>query len=373
MNYSFITEIIAPSIGLVTATSLYVAPLSAVNKAQKTTELNIFALACQPICCLAWVLYACMLRGTVLNAMFVLGSNFPGVILGFYFVSKVFRLSDLQDNHIRMINIVVGVGLVLDIIGLAIGTIFLRDAGDLQLRSTIAGALAITVLLIFYAAPLSILYRVIKTRDASAFSKTQAGTTIVNALVWLVFGLCIGDPIIWSPNVLAVINGTIQLYCCMTMSSSKSELELELPPEKPKKNANVGPSDQDPCISPVATDNQSDCDSTTASFHYQKLSGFGTPMREGSVGSLLSFDAGMTDKEVDAFLNDDPASGRSTRGNTTPVRASKLGTNATTIVSPSAVKIEGDHPDVDSDLESEHEEEVEGADAKEVIVEEQEL
>lgn len=69
------------------------------------------------------------------------------------------------------------------------------------------GLCSIAILVVFYAAPLSALMKVIKSRDASLFNTPLLIASFINACLWTYygyFGLQNPDVYIWGPNSVGV-------------------------------------------------------------------------------------------------------------------------------------------------------------------------
>jgi solute carrier family 50 protein (sugar transporter) len=65
----------------------------------------------------------------------------------------------------------------------------------------------------FYGSPLSVLALVLRSRNAESFDTLLSLTQGINCVLWLVYGIFIGDGYIWGPNSLGFLVAVMQLFC----------------------------------------------------------------------------------------------------------------------------------------------------------------
>lgn len=92
----------------------------------------------------------------------------------------------------------------------AVGTL-----GDLQPDhlKKLWGFTANAILLIFYAAPLSTVLEVVRTRSSATLNLPLSVMNVVNGSLWLVYGLAIDDLFIAVPNGVGAVLGVV--YCIL--------------------------------------------------------------------------------------------------------------------------------------------------------------
>lgn len=113
-----------------------------------------------------------------------------------------------------------------------------------QVGQNIVGILSCIFAISFYAAPLSTMAQVVKTRDPSSLYAPAIIANMVNALMWFLYGLIgIKDPLVWVPNGIGLLLTLSQLLLIATFSVCQSV------PPKYQSTA-----DQDAGISKLATD-----------------------------------------------------------------------------------------------------------------------
>ncbi|GJD11097.1 Bidirectional sugar transporter SWEET5 [Galdieria sulphuraria] len=102
--------------------------------------------------------------------------------------------------------------LTLSVLGLTIICAFLSAfILPKNIANITLGVLANTMLTCFYASPLSTLIAVVRLKDASSLDPWLCAMNTVNGTMWTVYGFALGDPIVWSLNLLGAILGVSQL------------------------------------------------------------------------------------------------------------------------------------------------------------------
>ena len=78
-------------------------------------------------------------------------------------------------------------------------------------RKLCAGLVANFILLCYYAAPLSTVAAVVRSRDASSISGPLVLVNAGNGLLWTVYGAAVEDALVWAPNLAGVALAAAQL------------------------------------------------------------------------------------------------------------------------------------------------------------------
>ena len=196
-----IATTVVPACGAVLANGMFLASWPAV--AQARTAKNLGALNPLPFAftfanCVGWLHY-----GFVCRNHYVFWSNALGCVLGLLYTTTALKLGcpDVVER------VAVG-GLVIHI-GAAYAT-GLRLASPAK-RKLCAGLFANFILLCYYAAPLSTVAAVVRSRDASSISGPLVLVNAGNGLLWTVYGAAVEDALVWAPNLAGVALAAAQL------------------------------------------------------------------------------------------------------------------------------------------------------------------
>ena len=109
---------------------------------------------------------------------------------------------------------------------------------DKSEKELIVGISANINLLLFYGAPLSTIFTVLKTRDSASIHKWTMLLNTATSTFWAAFGFGTSDYFIMVPNGIGVVFGVIQMILCVVVpskvlvdnveSGSNSDLELDV-------------------------------------------------------------------------------------------------------------------------------------------------
>ena len=196
-----IATTVVPACGAVLANGMFLASWPAVAQARTSKQLgalNPLPFAFTFANCLGWLHY-----GFVCRNHYVFWSNALGCVLGLLYTTTALKLGcpDVVER------VAVG-GLVIHI-GAAYVT-GLRLASPAK-RKLCAGLVANFILLCYYAAPLSTVAAVVRSRDASSISGPLVLVNAGNGLLWTVYGAAVEDALVWAPNLAGVALAAAQL------------------------------------------------------------------------------------------------------------------------------------------------------------------
>jgi len=207
-----IATTVVPACGAVLANGMFLASWPAV--AQARTSKNLGALNPLPFAftfanCVGWLHY-----GFVCRNHYVFWSNALGCVLGLLYTTTALKLGcpDVVER------VAVG-GLVIHI-GAAYAT-GLRLASPAK-RKLCAGLVANFILLCYYAAPLSTVAAVVRSRDASSISGPLVLVNAGNGLLWTVYGAAVEDALVWAPNLAGVALAAAQLALKLAFRGAKA-------------------------------------------------------------------------------------------------------------------------------------------------------
>lgn len=115
--------------------------------------------------------------------------NHIGLLLGLFYMLTCYGLSDNKTRNI-LLAVFLFFASLLSLLG-AIGTMTRMSNHKLQL---LWGYSTNVILLMYYAAPLSTMYRVIKSRSSATLNAPLVIMQFVNGSLWFGYGMAIHDP-----------------------------------------------------------------------------------------------------------------------------------------------------------------------------------
>lgn len=86
---------------------------------------------------------------------------------------------------------------------------------DARTKELIVGIVVNLNLVIFYAAPLSVIYTVVTQRNSASIHACTMITNTFNGTFWAVYGFAVTDPFIYVTNGLGAILGVVQILLCL--------------------------------------------------------------------------------------------------------------------------------------------------------------
>lgn len=93
---------------------------------------------------------------------------------------------------------------------------------DTNTRQLIVGCVVNANLLFFYGAPLSTIFKVLKTRSSISIHIATMVTNTLNGSFWTAYGFAVKDPFIYVPNGLGALLGVIQFCLCFLFPRRQS-------------------------------------------------------------------------------------------------------------------------------------------------------
>eukprot|EP00977_Amphora_coffeiformis_P009089 scaffold2069_cov187-Amphora_coffeaeformis.AAC.6 len=238
---SFLVLQVCPSVGCFLATLCFCAPLRDLNQGLQKgslSTLNPVPWAVAVGNTFGWLLY-----GFILKDFFVLAANLPGLFINLFLCFGAAKLQyyQRQRNSVAFDTARVRSGDDQSTMSASLGKqmdLMLSLTSVEQTLSAIAGAWAIlgsycgwftteehaksiigvTVncnLVFFYAAPLSTIWKVIKTGNSVSIHRPTMFMNTANASFWVVYGTAIQDRIILFPNVVGALLGLLQIIICV--------------------------------------------------------------------------------------------------------------------------------------------------------------
>ena len=196
---------VAPAVGVAIANVMFLSPMPAVLAARASGslgDLNPVPFVSIFGNCMAWLGYSMTTQDN-----FLFGANLPGLLMGLFYSISAIRLVDAATGRLcerLMLTYAAVVGL----------TGYLAAKGVGSSAKDVFGLLANTLLMLYYAAPLSVLVKVITTRSAASLYAPLAACSLVNGVMWTSYGFATRDKYVWFPNGFGAIVSFAQLVLC---------------------------------------------------------------------------------------------------------------------------------------------------------------
>lgn len=211
---------VCPAVGGVIALLMFGSPLKAVfevNRTKELGEMNPLPYVAMVANCVAWLLY-----GTLTHDFYVYASNIFGLLLGFFYIFTTYKFA-AEKAQDRMRNIFLGFVSFFLIIGIVSLAANMGYAGTKQLW----GAACVTVLGVYYVAPLSTVATVLKNRDSSSLHWPLCLMNVINGGLWFSYGLAIFDWFICLPNGIGAGFNILCLLMCFVFPAKARQAKAE--------------------------------------------------------------------------------------------------------------------------------------------------
>jgi solute carrier family 50 (sugar transporter) len=100
---------------------------------------------------------------------------------------------------------------------------------DYDAGRQILGWTSVLMLTLFLGSPLSVMYQVIKKRDARWIYWPLSVATVINGVLWTVYGLVLLDPFIYVANIGGMCLGLTQILLLLIYRKKKKQsLDIQL-------------------------------------------------------------------------------------------------------------------------------------------------
>eukprot|EP00842_Homolaphlyctis_polyrhiza_P000205 jgi/Hompol1/1185/HPOL_005529-RA len=212
----FFVRVAIPSVGMLTTFAIYLSPYRAVERVEKSEnigEVNPMPFPLIIANSLAWIMYSMLIQNP-----FIFIPNILGYPLGIFYTLTCFKYTNkLFQWRIQTILIVSST-----VIFTGTFASFMLLKNDPDKSRWIMGLLCTLILSVFYAAPLSIYYRILKKRDSRPLNPLLALASIINGSLWVVYGFSIDDGFVWVPNLVGVFMGIVQVIVMIVFPKRQS-------------------------------------------------------------------------------------------------------------------------------------------------------
>lgn len=179
--------------------------------------------------CLGWLIYAYYSRDP-----FILVSNIGGILVSFWLnlgASKLQYHAEIVDSTPNTTISIFTKQDMLLLIVLVLWMLVLVAVGWLGIctgiEKEVVGLLANINVLLFYAAPLQTMKRVITEKRSDSIHKSTMILNCVNAGFWGAYGIARNDIIIYGPNAIGFFLSLTQAALCCMFPTSSTEMWSE--------------------------------------------------------------------------------------------------------------------------------------------------
>lgn len=151
---NIVLKYIIPIIGNITAFAILLSPyekVKTVNTSKHIGDLNTIPFQLMILNALGWIMY-----GIALKDWFVFLPNVFGFTFGLYYSYSTFRYSETSSQILTLRLLITGTFLIVFLSGLA----FIGFESSPEIGKRLLGTITVIILVIFYASPLSDLYKV---------------------------------------------------------------------------------------------------------------------------------------------------------------------------------------------------------------------
>ncbi|TPX36746.1 hypothetical protein SmJEL517_g01140 [Synchytrium microbalum] len=203
---------VIPSLGAITALSIFLAPMHSVlqvrNSQKLTVNPNPFPLLTGN--CFGWALYGYLARD-----YFIMLPNMIGWSTSSFYLFTTYPLLQRKQQ-----DTLVGLYIASQALLLFSGCFAFITLGATDTTGkTLVGIVTTAILVAFYFSPLSGLLQIIQSNDASSIHMPLALTSLCNGLLWGAYGLTIADYFVAVPNLFGFLTGCIQVILKVMLPS----------------------------------------------------------------------------------------------------------------------------------------------------------
>ncbi|CAL4887676.1 unnamed protein product [Urochloa decumbens] len=184
--------------------------------------------------CMLWIFYALLKSGSEL----LVTINGVGCVIETVYIAMYLAYA---PRPARALTAKMLLGLNVGVFGLvALVTMLLpKHGGSNLLRVHVLGWICVSVALSVFAAPLSIMRQVIRTKSVEFMPFSLSFFLVVSAVIWFAYGALKKDVFVAFPNVLGFVFGLVQMGLYMAYRKAKPAVvmveEVKLPEHATKE------------------------------------------------------------------------------------------------------------------------------------------
>ncbi|CAL5021809.1 unnamed protein product [Urochloa decumbens] len=183
--------------------------------------------------CMLWIFYALLKSGSEL----LVTINGVGCVIETVYIAMYLAYA---PRPARALTAKMLLGLNVGVFGLvALVTMLLPRHDGSSLRVHVLGWICVSVALSVFAAPLSIMRQVIRTKSVEFMPFSLSFFLVVSAVIWFAYGALKKDVFVAFPNVLGFVFGLVQMGLYMAYRKAKPAVvmveEVKLPEHAAKE------------------------------------------------------------------------------------------------------------------------------------------
>ncbi|KAI8476873.1 MAG: sugar efflux transporter for intercellular exchange-domain-containing protein [Monoraphidium minutum] len=206
---------VCPGAGGFIAFFMFMSPMAEVLDVRRRRyigETNALPFAAMGANCLAWLFY-----GFLIKDWFVYVPNQVGLVLGWFYMLNCFKFS--KD---RAQDLMIGIMLATVMLFWVVGIVHQALRLDVAAARTLWGSTAVGVLALYYTAPLTTVYKVVRMRDSASLNGPLCTMNVINGALWFAYGLAIRDYFIAMPNGVGAAFNVICIVLCLLFPKKRS-------------------------------------------------------------------------------------------------------------------------------------------------------
>ncbi|CAN6272810.1 unnamed protein product [Urochloa humidicola] len=165
--------------------------------------------------CMLWIFYALLKPGSEL----LVTINGVGCVIEAVYIAMYLAYA---PRAARALTAKMLLGLNVGVFGLvALVTMLLSTKNGNSLRVQVLGWICVSVAMSVFAAPLSIMRQVIRTKSVEYMPFSLSFFLVVSAVIWFAYGALKKDVFVAFPNVLGFVFGLVQMGLYMAYRNAK--------------------------------------------------------------------------------------------------------------------------------------------------------
>lgn len=206
-----IVNIVCPLLGVLISNAMWLAPFKLVMQARESRHLgsvNPIPFAVTFINNIGWVMYA-----SLLSNYYIFCSSVLGVLFALFYtitcltiMAKEAYEDEFTVQYMLVEGLLVGGLLFWATLGIVQTSIFNAFADPHDQATVMIGYLCCFFNICYYAAPLSSMAEVIRTKDASSLYLPNILVNSLNATMWLCYGAFgVNNIVVWGPSLIGLL------------------------------------------------------------------------------------------------------------------------------------------------------------------------
>ncbi|EPZ32924.1 hypothetical protein ROZALSC1DRAFT_31310 [Rozella allomycis CSF55] len=199
----FLLGQIVPALGACISIFLFLSPMKAFMVHSTKYDFNPLAAITMILNCLSWIFY-----GIFVKDIYIITPNVPGLTLSVWYTVNVYHHGVANNPQRKYYDAILVLGIFLILL---VDSAIAPQLLDVAAAQTMAGYMCIIMLLFFYISPLSTLANCVKEKSAVSIHFGLSVASLVNGLLWTVYGIAIQDAFVYGPNFVGCLSASVQL------------------------------------------------------------------------------------------------------------------------------------------------------------------